>query len=115
LAIDCARFHYCYWLSNSFESDQLSKILIITTTASEASSNNVGTRIVLRMSAATKKSNDINKPLNIRDTLSQIRLGRCCSSFFFKLERDKIAMEKDLNKNYIKRMSSLVICFIRKN
>ena len=73
LAIGWVLFHYCYLLSNSFERDQLSKILIITTTISEASSNSDGTKIVLRMSAATKKSSDINNPLNIRETISRIR------------------------------------------
>src|SRR5919199_6643492 len=50
-------------LSISFDNDQLRTILIPTTTASIDSSFADGTRIVLRMSLPTSKSNANNNPL----------------------------------------------------
>ena len=44
-----------------------------------------GTKIVLKISVATKISRDINKPRSSRDTISSIR-KRACPSLFLMLE-----------------------------
>ena len=55
---------------------------MITSTASSVIE---GTKIVFKISAATKISSDINIPRSSRDTISFIR-KRTCSSLFLRLE-----------------------------
>jgi hypothetical protein len=64
-------------LSISFDNDQLRTILIPTTTASIESSFADGTRMVLRMSLPTSKSNANNNPLTRRNLI--VSFSSVCS------------------------------------
>ncbi len=72
-------------LSISFDNEKVSKTLTITVITSIASSVIEGTKIVFKISAATKISREINSPRSNRDTTSSIR-KRTCPSLFFRLE-----------------------------
>lgn len=72
-------------LSISFDNEKVSKTLTITIITSIASSVRAGTKIVFKISAATKISREINNPRSKRVTTSSIR-KRPCPSFFLRLE-----------------------------
>ena len=81
------------WSCISFDIDQLSNILMTTTTTSIPRSLIDGTIMVFRMSAAIRKSRDTSKPLNIRTTVLCIFAGCCSLSLFLNLE--SIILKKD--------------------